>query len=733
MAVYWVDPYREINSSYACHGTTGLLSSRDGSYANPFTAHDLVGSNVTGTFGYIKNTSLAQDDEIRIKGEPLNHIWLSGQGFTRDTIQSVDWAWAPTGSFPSGFSTNDQWTCMLLEPYETSNSSKNYDFYNTTRPLVKTNLRYKTAATGDYLIGRSNERDHYFDTVNRSTYSSLGNTLSVNMRLLDPSFMSNPENVVRQVGTFCYPCGLSSNNWRLLVTDGWSSETTQSSGYYSFLFIRPTAPSSLNYLFNYTAWNCPNTYMVVVDHAYSYNSASTGRSTVRWYEYGPGNNIYATNAGGTQPTTYAIGGFNGFSYIYCNEAQSSTAPTPVTLSFGQMHADVIELYPNGRNYQRSQGNDYDVYLHNLSCQRVLFNAKNLAAWSTTGTTTRGTYHFGEAYTDSYLQGSSTNLYVTGGWSVSHEGCIVKDHNSGIWYGASPANLTLVSGVHNGLSLPFNQADGTSLIPAYPSNGGVVSVSYGGEQLLDLDPTNWYDIRSYSAQSFNNTAGYNWIGEIQVPANTALEDYEPNERGAMTQYMTYIGRQGLNIHSTNIPNDDRMVWFATNYGSGYVICYLNDDGDIEARPVAGSDGTVPTQFALFFYPPIPQYWDANNNPVSTGGVPIMIKSFHGSGDYYQTCNITKGHWGSSGWSGGAGGNITVGSNTYNSTSWTKQSLSYSTSDISNGYLPGPHLSPPTPPVDHCYMRLTFSNPSGNSFAAGMKYLFRVVTPDEWGDY
>ena len=118
MAVYWVDPYRAINSAYACHGTTGDINTRDGSYDNPFGVPDFYGADISAT-GKIGGTALSSGDEIRIKGEPLNHIWLAAQDVTYNTATKLE----TTSALPSGFGTSGtvKWGCALFEPYSTSN------------------------------------------------------------------------------------------------------------------------------------------------------------------------------------------------------------------------------------------------------------------------------------------------------------------------------------------------------------------------------------------------------------------------------------------------------------------------------------------------------------------------------------------------------------------------------------------------------------------------------------
>lgn len=735
MAVYWVDPYRHINSSYACHGTTGNISTRDGSYANPFGIPDFYGAD-SATSGKIGGTALSDGDEVRIKGEPLNHIWLAAQDVRYNTAARL----VTTSALPSGFGTSGtvKWGCALFEPYSTSNSSKNYNHYNTSRPYVHPDLQITVGASSGTLASKTSYHDPYFEAITRSLYSSVGSTLTLEMRLLDPAFADAPTDIplATTPGFFSYICGKTASTTSLRVTDGWSSSTTQSSTYYSFMFMRPDRTST-SYFMNSVAIDAMNTYFIIIDPVDNLTTSSTNNAY--WYEYGPGDPWFSSNGS----DSYRVGGIvgtNTFNY-YGQNTTSGTQQRAQLEEYGQIFSrNQINFENYGGGYQGTQGNNFDRYFHNISTSTVLFKAASMSTWPTSNTG-EGKVYFGERYLDSYFY-TYDGANWTDGWSINFlsNGAVYNTLNRPLWTPQTsviPTNVNFGSSVYNGEILPYDQSNGIRSLSDYPNYLTLVQSDYGDASgiLMDLSPTNWYETVLYSGPTTVSTSAFNWIGEIQVPSSTTLENFVPSITGARAESYGYIGKQRMHVHTTNIPGDDRVVWFPPVYYNsvGLVIAYLNSDGDIEVRLIP-KNGVYPVGFSMSFYIPIPEYWNYSTSTiVNPGSIPVMIKSFHGSGDYYSAGNVMLASWVTGqGWSGAQGGNFSISSTTYNSTSWTKRSLSYSTSSLPNR-LPGPFTTPPTALIDTALMTIKFESKTGDNFASGMKYLFRVVTPDEWGDY
>ena len=74
MTVYWVDPYLAATSQG--NGTTDV-STKSGSYSAPFGLDDLYNASQTET-NYLQGTTLADGDEVRIKGLPFATLFTLG-------------------------------------------------------------------------------------------------------------------------------------------------------------------------------------------------------------------------------------------------------------------------------------------------------------------------------------------------------------------------------------------------------------------------------------------------------------------------------------------------------------------------------------------------------------------------------------------------------------------------------------------------------------------------------
>ena len=84
MAVYWLDPFLEATTQG--NGTTDT-STKDGSYAAPFSIEDFKNSGSNNTITTINGTTLSNGDEVRFKGLPFSTLFESkGNVYYSETI-----------------------------------------------------------------------------------------------------------------------------------------------------------------------------------------------------------------------------------------------------------------------------------------------------------------------------------------------------------------------------------------------------------------------------------------------------------------------------------------------------------------------------------------------------------------------------------------------------------------------------------------------------------------------
>lgn len=749
MAIIWVDPYRGISESFKCHGTTGQFASRNGSYANPYSYEDMW-TRYTAPSGLgridpvgLSNVSLNIDDEIRIKGEPISHIWLAEQ----DVTAGIDNFHSDTIATVTGF-TNGQKTHILFEPYSTGNSAKNYDVYNTTRPVVSNSVGV-TINADSTLTARFNYLfDEYWHALNQSTYSSIGSTLTYGARLLNPAFVSSMADIpIAGASTSTnYLLGVISSSTsnrinQILITDGWSSETVQSNDYFSFCFHRPYTTGT-TYWRNYVAHKAPRTYYIQTDNSDA--QTYSGNNYARWYEYGAGSDYYANNQ-----DVYEIGQISGCRYFYYYRNYSDlydSFPTPTTETYGRLANHTFYFYNYQTAYQShpDRNTDFHLYFHQLSGYATSWYWDNQRIMNSSTSVTR-THHFGEVFFDREISHYNGSNYSTDRDKISIE---ANSTWSAGWSRISsafngdpppPSVYTWNAPVYNNANIPWDQADGNSSFNSYPNTGVEVTLKTGSgaANLIDLNASNWYDINEYSWTLGQATASYMWFGELQIPANTALEDYVVTS--ATRTMANGISNHYMGTFTTNIRDDDRAVYFAYAQ-NGACIVYVNSDGDLDIRPMPDESGNYPYEITLNLYLPIPNYVDANGNATSLSPFTLW-KSFHGSGDYYGSYGYMMGRYTASGasnailgWSGGNGGVSAVNSTTLNTTDWWKKIHSYSASNIQNySYLPGPWTTPPSAPVDHVMVTFDWYAPTGNNFASDFKFVLRIPPVEEWGDY
>ena len=84
MAVYWLDPFLEATTQG--NGTTDT-STKDGSYAAPFSINDFWGTSSSFKVETINGTTLSDGDEVRFKGLPFSTLFESkGNVYYSETI-----------------------------------------------------------------------------------------------------------------------------------------------------------------------------------------------------------------------------------------------------------------------------------------------------------------------------------------------------------------------------------------------------------------------------------------------------------------------------------------------------------------------------------------------------------------------------------------------------------------------------------------------------------------------
>lgn len=285
MAVYWFDPCLGggfNGTDDVCHGTTG--TAKTGTYSDPFGLDEMFGTTYTNPLG------LQIGDEIRIKGEQDSFWWSSSTWNVRgDTTNlnnnagSTDYyrylnngngVTMPADAFTRASGTAG--TANLFIVHNTSDFDCGWDNrfmfngakYSTTG--IACTSRDSNGPALAYLAAASNQ----YKKVGNLHYNQ--NTASTNPEVQVKWCIKTPERTTSSSTRYfmgLYTANVSSGGSSvsgrkvaggITITDGWSSETAQTSGYYSLIFS-PAAHNSSQYRsvnFQVGPWDMRNSYLV---------------------------------------------------------------------------------------------------------------------------------------------------------------------------------------------------------------------------------------------------------------------------------------------------------------------------------------------------------------------------------------------------------------------------------------------------------------------------------------
>lgn len=256
MAVYWVDPC--IGPGFdgiteACHGTTG--TAKTGTYTNPWGLDEMYNTSYSNPLG------LVNGDEVRIKGEPDSFWWSSSTWNVRGQDRYINTSTTSSDSY--FYLHNGNGVTRPDAPFNTAGGAatnnslfmvnNTSDFHTgwDDRIMFAASKYSSTGLTGPttdphaitmaYLSSASN----IWQAPSSGTYATTASTNpEVELKWCEkiPSNTSSSSNRYF-LGIYIYnvTSGGSSVSGKLVmggvtVTDGWSSETAQTAGYYSILF-----------------------------------------------------------------------------------------------------------------------------------------------------------------------------------------------------------------------------------------------------------------------------------------------------------------------------------------------------------------------------------------------------------------------------------------------------------------------------------------------------------------
>lgn len=271
MAVYWFDPCLGggfNGTDEVCHGTTG--TGKTGTYSDPFGLDEVFNTSTSNPLG------LEIGDEIRIKGEQDAFWWSSSTWNVRGTSSYLNtltgnndyYIWLFNGNGvtkPADAFTHASGTARNVNLFMVSNTS---DFdcgwdnrfmfvaaqYSTDRLGCTT--KDSSGAAIAYLAAASNQ----YKKVGNLHYNQT--TASTNPEVQLKWCVKTPERTTTSSARYflgLYTSTVTSGgasvagrkvSGGITVTDGWSSETAQTSGYYSLLF-NPGAHNSSSYRASY--------------------------------------------------------------------------------------------------------------------------------------------------------------------------------------------------------------------------------------------------------------------------------------------------------------------------------------------------------------------------------------------------------------------------------------------------------------------------------------------------
>ena len=221
MATYWCDPFLEATTQGA--GTTDT-STKDGSYAAPFSITDFQSSSTSSTHT-VGGVTFADGDELRLKGLAFTTLFES-KGNVYEAHSGLS----------SGYSSNDPNGELTAV---TGNSSADFGDYNTTRSQI---YAFKNSDISTYLPGWSHPL--FFAGRLSSSYANSSTVIPhsifhftypvVRLQMGFDSASDTGIEVYRLKDTYANPTGTHNVDMyyfnlqaNVKVSAGWTSETAQ--------------------------------------------------------------------------------------------------------------------------------------------------------------------------------------------------------------------------------------------------------------------------------------------------------------------------------------------------------------------------------------------------------------------------------------------------------------------------------------------------------------------------
>ena len=304
MATYWIDPY--LNTTNHGNGTTDT-STEDGSYAAPFSWSNsqlfAENTNSPTAITTLNSTTLANGDEIRIKGLPFSTLFQNlGQVYFTAYYQN------PV-SGNSTYASNVQ-TAVKLFAYDTTftnlfapdgiNNELNWMFGAFDETISTSQMRSDQYDVLEQLLYRCGFTNSSGGTANGYTYPDLYQIKGAYYSIGGEVTIANGHYGNTHFGHF-------DTNLEIKISSGWTSETQRggislmhySSGstYRSLYCFNALGASQLYGKSTKLHIDCPELFWIMEDFTYHYDL------------------INAYN-GGSTALTASIGGCIGDGYYY---------------------------------------------------------------------------------------------------------------------------------------------------------------------------------------------------------------------------------------------------------------------------------------------------------------------------------------------------------------------------------------------------------------------------------
>lgn len=432
MAVYWFDPCLGggFNSTdEVCHGTTG--TSKTGTYSNPFGLDEMFNTAYSNPLG------LADGDEIRIKGEQDSFWWSSSTWNVRGDRNQLDttsngtqyYQYLDNGNgvtIPTDAFTHANGTarnCNLFLVTNTSDYNCGWDdrFMFLGGKHGTAGIGITRSCSNGAAIAYLGAASNQYKRVGNLSYGH--NTASTNPEAQLKWCVKVPE--METSTSNRYWLGLSDTNvssggstvdGRLVaggvtITDGWSSETAQTSGYYSLIFAPHCHNSNSNGRTCYYYLgpiSMRNSYIMGFHTGRTYyHSMGEGQNYLRPaykpHDGSSGSAVYTS-------TVYAPSFLTNRFYDQTTNFNTNLYAKFADIRWGTIMARTLYLYPtyigyNDASYQQTHTDNQQIHYERIfhgdsNTNNILFQGgyqPNNSNYITDAASASGTngYHFGD--------------------------------------------------------------------------------------------------------------------------------------------------------------------------------------------------------------------------------------------------------------------------------------------------------------------------------------------------